>query len=43
MWNYWNAIHVFIQRDDGLTNMSWSMKSEEKRDVYVSVEGVDDE
>lgn len=35
MWKYWDAIRVFIQRDDGLSNRIWKATSENERNAKV--------
>jgi hypothetical protein len=30
-WKYWDAIRVFVQRDDGVSNMSWGKRTYERK------------
>jgi hypothetical protein len=43
MWKYRDAIRVFIQRDDGLSNRRWGTRRGLKRDVQVDVRSIADE
>jgi hypothetical protein len=36
MWKYWDAIRVFIQRDDGLSNRPWKVPSEKELNIKVN-------
>ena len=33
LWKYWDAVRVYIQRDDGLSNLSLGDKKSERRAV----------
>lgn len=30
-WKYWDAVRVFVQRDDGVSNMSWEKRKYERK------------
>ena len=36
IWRYWDAIRVFIQRDDGAPNLRWEIGREAKRNIRAS-------
>ncbi|KAF1921844.1 hypothetical protein BDU57DRAFT_64211 [Ampelomyces quisqualis] len=37
MWKYWDAIRVFIQRDDGLSNTTWKAPGIQERNLKLNV------
>lgn len=36
-WKYWDAIRIFIQRDDGLSNATWSARDNKTGDIELRV------
>ncbi|CAO2658602.1 Nn.00g063250.m01.CDS01 [Neocucurbitaria sp. VM-36] len=36
VWKYWDAVRVYVQRDDGVSNLGWENRRREKSRVHVS-------
>lgn len=36
IWEYWDAVRVFVQRDDGVSNLGRENRRSEKNNVQVS-------
>ncbi|KAF1849773.1 uncharacterized protein K460DRAFT_360626 [Cucurbitaria berberidis CBS 394.84] len=39
IWKYWDAVRVYIQRDDGVSNLGWENRRRDKSNTYVSEHG----
>lgn len=38
LWRYWDAVRVYIQRDDGLSNRAWGKKKCERKAIPQDIE-----